>query len=201
MPLVFMIRFMKFCMRTEIVDPNGCMDTERYPFITVTWHNRLMFFPAMFPKKARRKTAALISASRDGQYVADVVSLFGIRSVRGSSSRKGAAALSGALKYLKEKCNVSITPDGPRGPKYKMSKGPIIMASKTGYDVLPIAVNYSSYWALKSWDEFQIPKPWAKISLVLGTPISIPKDLDDNALTYWRDVVEEKLNEISLVER
>ena len=196
-PPVLLLRFMKLCMRTEIVDPNGCMDVKTYPYITITWHNRLMFFPVMFPKFARRKTAALISASRDGQYIADVVKLFGIRSVRGSSSRRGAVALKGALECLQDKCNLSMTPDGPRGPRYKMSKGPVIMASKTGFPVLPVSVNYSSCWELKSWDRFQIAKPWAKVTLVLGDPINIPSDLSDDEVEEWRRVLEEKLNAIS----
>ena len=196
-PPVYFIKFMKFCMRTEIRDPNSCMNTETYPYITITWHNRLMFFPVMFPRFARKKTAALISASRDGQYIADVVTLFGIKSVRGSSSRRGAVALKASLDCLNDKCNLSMTPDGPRGPKYKMSKGPVIMASKTGFPVLPVSVNYSSYWELKSWDRFQIPKPWAKITLILGDPINIPPDLSDEETEEWRRVLEQKLNAIS----
>jgi lysophospholipid acyltransferase (LPLAT)-like uncharacterized protein len=196
-PLVFFIRFMKFCMRIEIQDPNGCMDTDTYPYITVTWHNRLLFFPAMFPKYARKKTAALISASRDGQYVADVVRLFGIRSIRGSSSRRGGVALHESLKCLNDKCNLSITPDGPRGPRYQMSRGPVIMASKTGFPVLPISVNYSSYWEAKSWDKFQVPKPWAKVTLVMGDPINIPPDLSNEEVEEWRRLLEQKLNAIS----
>ena len=200
LPVTF-IRVMKFVMRTEIIDPHHAMDPSTYPYITVTWHNRLLFFPAMFPHYAREKTAALISASRDGQYVADVVRLFGIKSVRGSTSRRGAAALSESMKCLKkEKCNLAMTPDGPRGPRYKMSRGPIIMASKTGFPVLPIAVNYSSYWEAKSWDKFQIPKPWAKITLELGKPVIIPPDLTDQELKQWQDKLEQLLNEVSGIE-
>ncbi len=186
-------------MRTKIDDPNGCMNPETYPYITITWHNRLMFFPVMFPKYARKKTAALISASRDGQYIADIVKVCGIQSVRGSSSRRGASALKASLECLQNKCNLSMTPDGPRGPRYKMSKGPVIMASKTGFPVLPLSVNYSSYWELKSWDRFQIPKPWGKITLVMADPINIPPDLSDEEIENWRKVLEEKLNAISQI--
>ncbi len=198
-PPVLLIRFMKFCMRTEMHDPNGCMNPETYPYISLTWHNRLLFLPVMFPKYARKKTAALISASRDGQYIADVVKVCGIRSVRGSSSRRGAVALKASLECLQDKCNLSMTPDGPRGPRYKMSKGPVIMASKTGYPALPLSINYSSYWELKSWDRFQIPKPWAKITLIMGDPINIPPDLNNEEIEEWRRVLEQKLNAISQI--
>ncbi len=198
-PLALSLKFLKAIMRTETIDPNGCMNPETYPYITVTWHNRLLFFPAMFPKRARKRTTALISASRDGQYVADLVKQFGIESARGSSSRKGAMAFGESLEHLKRERNVSVTPDGPRGPKYVMSLGPIALAAKTGTPILPVAVNYSSYWQLGSWDNFQIPKPWAKISLVLGDPIAIPKGLSKEEMEPWREKVEQALNKISLV--
>jgi lysophospholipid acyltransferase (LPLAT)-like uncharacterized protein len=196
-PPALLLRCLKALMRTEIVDPGGRMDPSTYPYVTVTWHNRLLFFPAMFPKQARTRTTALISASRDGQYVADLVKRFGIESVRGSSSRRGAMALDGAIKHLERGRNVSVTPDGPRGPRYEMSLGPIALASKTGVPILPVAVNYSSYWELKSWDRFQIPKPWAKITLVLGDPIEIPRGLSKEEMEPWRKTVQEKLDAIS----
>ena len=80
-----------------------------------------------------------------------------------------------------------------------MSKGPIVLASKTGYPVLPIAINYSSYWELKSWDGFQIPKPWAKVSLVLGEIINVPDNLSDEDVEKWRITVEDGLNAVSLI--
>jgi lysophospholipid acyltransferase (LPLAT)-like uncharacterized protein len=78
-----------------------------------------------------------------------------------------------------------------------MSLGPIALASKTGVPILPVAVNYSSYWELKSWDRFQIPKPWAKITLVLGDPIEIPRGLSKEEMEPWRKTVQEKLDAIS----
>ena len=185
-------------MRTEIVDPFGVIDAKSPPAITVTWHNRLLFFPAMFARWEREHTVAVISASRDGQYIADLVKQFGIESVRGSSSRKAVQVLHGAMrKIIREKKYVSFTPDGPRGPKYVMSRGPIHLASETGVRILPISVNYSSYWELGSWDRFQIPKPWAKITLRLGEPVIIPPNLTDDELEKWRLEVQRRLNEIS----
>lgn len=196
-PLVLFMRFLKLCMNTHIIDPNNCMDTSTYPYITVTWHNRLLFFPALFPKYARKRTAAMISASRDGQYLSNIVKLFGIQTVRGSSSKRGAEVLRESISWLEKGNNVSMTPDGPRGPRYKLSRGPIILASKTGIPILPIAVNSSSYWEAGSWDRFQIPKPWARVDLVFGEPISIPATLSDEEMESWRVKIEQKLNEIS----
>jgi len=198
-PVVFLIRFIRLFMRSEINDPANCLDVETYPYITVTWHNRLLFFPTLFPASARKRTAAMISASRDGQYLANIIHYFGIKTVRGSSSRRGAAAVRASIKMLENKINVSITPDGPRGPRYKLSNGPILLASKTSIPVLPIGINYSSYWELKSWDLFRIPKPWAKLELNIGEPIHIEKDLSTEKLREYKILIENRLNEVSRV--
>ena len=80
-----------------------------------------------------------------------------------------------------------------------MSRGPVRMASEMGVKVLPVSVNYSSYWELKSWDRFQIPKPWAKITIVYGKMIRIPPDLTDEEVDQWREILRKKLNETALV--
>lgn len=196
--LAWIMRMIKFClMRCETIDLHDCVNMDKLPYITVTWHNRLLFYPLMFEKKYRIKTYAMISPSRDGQYIADLAKQFGVMSVRGSSRKRAAGVLNEALTLLRKGNTISMTPDGPRGPKYKLSMGPIILSSLTGYPILPISVNASKYWQLKSWDNFQIPKPFCKLQLVVGESIKIPPNLSDNKMEEWRKLVEEKLKEIS----
>ena len=189
--------FKKFLLRVAIIDPHGYLpDVESH--ITVTWHNRLLFFPVIFPHEVRRRTVAVVSPSRDGQYIADLLASLGIKSLRGSSSRKGARALKAAFQALERGCNVSFTPDGPRGPKYQMSRGPIHLASRSGRPIIPVSINASRYWSVNSWDRFQIPKPFSRLDAVLGKAIEIPPDLDDNGIEQWRQIVEQKLMEITV---
>lgn len=196
-PIVVLLFGYKLLMRKQYEDHAGCL-TEQAPHgITVTWHNRLMFFPLMFSRRLRSRTAAVISASRDGQYVADLVHWMGIESIRGSSSRKGMNAVNGAVRALERGRYVSFTPDGPRGPRYRMSIGPIYLASRLQVPIYPIAINYSSCWELKSWDRFQIPKPFANVSLIIGPAIHVPPDLSEQEAEEWRKTAEKKLNEIS----
>ena len=199
LPIIGLMYFYKLLMRKRYIDRSGVMENQNPPGIAVTWHNRLMFFPLMFPKRLRRCTSAVISASRDGQYVADLVHWMGIGSIRGSSSRKGMNAVNGAVHALEAKRYVAFTPDGPRGPRYHMSSGPIYLASRFQVPVYPVAINYSSYWELKSWDRFQIPKPFTKVTLVISEPIFIPKDLNAEEAEHWRLVVENKLKEVAEV--
>ena len=79
-----------------------------------------------------------------------------------------------------------------------MSQGPIYAASQLGVPIIPLAINYASRWELKSWDRFQIPKPFSRVTLHLGKRISIPPDLSAEELEQYRLLVEIRLNELSL---
>ena len=184
--------------RFELVDPqNRCRDPHFY--ICVTWHNRLMFYPAVFPKRLRVRAKAVVSSSRDGQYVADFIKQFGIESLRGSSSKRGAIAQLDAVKKLRdEKSIVIFTPYGPRGPRYKMKAGPIHLASVTGAEIAPVTINYSRCWSMRSWDGFQIPKPFSKITLGIGEPIPIPPHLDAEGIEKYRRLLETELMKITI---
>jgi len=159
-------------MRYEIDDRAGIVGgpvTENY--IGALWHNRLLVFPLVlrrfFPQ---RHGAALISASRDGDLLADAVRRFGYDAVRGSSSRLGASAILQLGEVLASHGDVVITPDGPLGPVYELGPGIIFLAQKTGAPVLPVNMEYSSFWRIKSWDRFIVPRPFAKIRVIVGAP-------------------------------
>ena len=191
-------------LQVTIVDPNGLLEEYRHApkrvCIINIWHNRLLMLPPIFELPLRKRTVAVISASRDGQYIADFAAQFGVKSVRGSSTRQGVRVLHDAIKTIKGGCMVIFTPDGPRGPRYHMSKGPIHIASKLGIPVVALGINYSAYWAVKSWDGFRIPKPWAKLTIVIGNEVHVPPDLTADELEHWRQVAEDELNRASRVE-
>jgi len=141
---------------------------------------------------------AVISASRDGEYIADLCHYLGVESVRGSTKRGAVKVQLGANRVVQAGKYICYTPDGPRGPKYHISPGPIRMASETGIRIVPMAVNYSSYWELKSWDNFQIPKPWAKITLHLGPVFTIPPNLSKEELNWWCREAERRLMALTI---
>ena len=188
---------LKTLYRVEIIDPDDHIHSANGG-VAVAWHNRLCFFAAIFPKCARRRTVAVVSASRDGQYIADLIAQLGMRSLRGSSSRRGAHALLEAFAAVHDGYNVAFTPDGPRGPKYRMKLGPILLASKTGGPIIPVSVNASRYWQFRSWDNFQIPKPFCKLTLVIGRGIPVPPELSEEELEFWRAKIEAELNKITV---
>jgi lysophospholipid acyltransferase (LPLAT)-like uncharacterized protein len=157
----------------EIDDRAGIMFgrpvTENY--ITALWHNRLLLISFAARKfLPQRQAAGLISASRDGDLIADVTERFGFQVVRGSSSRLGASAVLELGNVLANGRDVLITPDGPRGPVYELGPGIVFLAQKTGVAVVPLNFEYSSCWRLKSWDGFILPRPFSKVRFIIGPP-------------------------------
>ncbi len=159
-------------LRYEIDDRAGVVGKPAdQNYIGALWHNRLLIFPFVLRRFfSNRHGAALISASRDGDLLADAITRFGFDVVRGSSSRLGASAILQLTDVLASHRDVVITPDGPRGPVYELGPGIIYLAQKSGAAVLPVNMEYSSCWRLKSWDRFILPRPFAKIRVIIGQP-------------------------------
>lgn len=158
-------------LRYEVDDRAGVVGgkpvTENY--IGALWHNRLLIFPLVlrrfFPN---RHGAALISPSRDGDLLADAIHRFGYDVVRGSSSRLGASAIRQLTEVLASGRDVVITPDGPLGPAYELGPGIIFLAQKSGAAVLPMNLEFSHCWRLGSWDRFIVPRPFAKVRVLVN---------------------------------
>ncbi len=159
-------------LRYEVDDRAGVIGrsvTENY--IGALWHNRLLIFPFVLRRFfSNRDGAALISASRDGDLLADAIQRFGYGVVRGSSSRLGASAVRQLTEVLAAGRDVVITPDGPRGPAYELGPGIIFLAQKSGAAVLPMNLEYSHCWRLGSWDRFIVPRPFAKVRILINPP-------------------------------
>ena len=159
-------------LRFQVEDRSGVLGTrpnERY--IGALWHNRLLILPFVIKRYLpERRGAALISASRDGALLADLVERFDFEVVRGSSSRQGASAIRQLAEVIATGKDVVITPDGPRGPAYELGQGIIFLAQQSGAAVVPINMEYSSFWRAKSWDRFILPKPFSKVRVIFGPP-------------------------------
>jgi len=163
-------------LRLQVEDPSGVVALVRdRSVIFAIWHNRLLMLPRVFdPCFPTRQSYGLISASGDGDLIASFIERSGYGTIRGSSSRKGVIALRQLVETLAAEGNVLVTPDGPRGPVYQVSQGIVFLAQKSGAPVVPIHMEYSSCWRLKSWDRFVVPRPFAKLRAVFGAPVVVP---------------------------
>lgn len=134
------------------------------------WHGRMMLLPAINPP---RKMHVLISEHRDGKLISQVIHHFGQDTVVGSSSKGGTEAVRNIVRLLKKGDNISITPDGPRGPNQVAEAGIVTIAKLSGKQVIPVTFSASKHKRLKSWDRFMIAKPFGRIVFCIGAPIMI----------------------------
>jgi len=177
---------LRLCLSTwhvRWVDSGSPSPTEG-PVIFCVWHNRLAATLASYNEFVRSRwpgqgLAAMISASRDGGVLANVVERFGIQPIRGSTSRRGPQALLEATTWMERGYNIVITPDGPRGPVYCIQEGIIDLAQLTGRPVIPIS-NFTGWKIrLRSWDRFQIPLPFARCQAYYGEAVRVPRDASE----------------------
>jgi len=171
-----LVRLWIFTLRYRIVDRAGVLETPpEKPLLWAFWHNKLFVMPRLFERYfPGRLGAALASASKDGEIISAFLERFGIRAIRGSSSRGGGRALNEMKRAIDAGYIMASTPDGPRGPRYSISPGVIKLAQITGGLILPIHVTYSSYWQLKTWDGFMIPKPFSRIHITFDVLHEVP---------------------------
>jgi lysophospholipid acyltransferase (LPLAT)-like uncharacterized protein len=166
----------------------------RVPVIYATWHGRLLLLPWLY---GWRGAHALTSRSRDGEIVSRWIRRFGLVPVRGSSSRGGADALRGLTRAVRAGREVVVVPDGPRGPREVLKPGVIVLARLSGAPIVPMAVGASREWRLRSWDEFRIPRPFARCVVRFGEPIRVSRTADRAAEEAARKEVEAALRGLS----
>ena len=165
---------------------------RRGPVIFSFWHGRLLI--PSFTHRGRG-VGILISIHRDGEYIARVVDRMGFKTIRGSSTRGGVPGLKGMLRLAERGCDVAFTPDGPRGPRYRVQPGVIYAASRTGLPVVPCAVEANPAWVLNSWDEFTIPKPFSRTVILQGEAIPVPPDIGRAGIDEYRLRLESAMHE------
>ena len=196
--LVFWVKGLCRTLRLARRDSAGILDPAwSEPAVFACWHNRLLCLPALLPLSIRERTAILASRSRDGGYIADFLDALDFTTVRGSSSRGGAAALIELVRHLRGGGVVAVTPDGPRGPRCQVQDGVLWLAAKTKAPIIPISINAVNKWELNGWDRTQIPKPFTRAELVTGEPIEVTEPWSTLDRRHWCRVIEEAVNGIT----
>ncbi len=165
-------------LRFEVKDEAGFYSSSRQrPLIICIWHNRILgALLADYHANLRKRIplSVLTSASKDGGWLAAIARRFRMGAVRGSSSRRGAAALLEISRHLGGGGDIAITPDGPRGPNYSIAPGILYLARHAGVGIVPMEVQISSYWKIgRRWDALWIPKPFSRVTVSLHTALEI----------------------------
>jgi lysophospholipid acyltransferase (LPLAT)-like uncharacterized protein len=198
-----LVRVVTATLRYHWTDRSGYFEQGPHrPAIYCTWHNRLALCMVFYHGYVKQRSpgrglAALISASKDGAFLAAILNCFGVQPVRGSSSRRGAQALLELTSWAERGYDVAITPDGPRGPRYIVQEGAVRLAQVTGLPLVP--ASFYLAWKIQpnSWDRFQIPLPFSRAEMVFGKAISVPPDASDAEREKLRQELEEIMKAIS----
>lgn len=178
------VRVLAATLRVRVAGAEGLVPLWQAgrPVIYAIWHGRILLAPwaGAWLQRTRgaRPVTVLASRSRDGELFSRYAGRFGLRVVRGSSSRGGAAGLRGLLGVLRDGHDVAIAPDGPRGPCGRVRSGLVSLAMLSGAPVVPLAVAGRPARRLPTWDALLVPLPLARCAVVLGEPVLLARTAD-----------------------
>ena len=173
----------------------------REPALILMWHNRLLMAAEAHRRYRLRQTGrrltGLISASRDGAWIAAFLHMQGIRAVRGSSSFRAAQAARNLVREIRDGHDIGITPDGPRGPRYRFASGAAMVARTADAPLFLVHVEYGRAWRFNSWDGFYLPKPFSRVEVKVDKLASwraLAEDGEDPE-TLTREAIRERLEQ------
>lgn len=154
------------------------------PWVLALWHGQQV---PLLRWIRRRSTVVLVSLSSDGELLAGALGVLGYDVARGSSSRGGAGGLRGVVRKLRAGSDAALAVDGPKGPRRVVrSQGSEVGAASAARlsagVVVPMAAACSARWVLsRTWDQFELPRPFARVAVVLGAPLT-PEEADPTSL-------------------
>jgi len=162
--------------------------------VVAFWHGKM--FLGWYLQKDYN-FSALVSQSKDGAVLANLLSKWGYKVTRGSSHIGGKEALEIMVNSANKGNSFAITPDGPRGPVKKLKAGAVVLAKKCNIKLFLIGIGYSKKVTLKSWDSFEIPLPFSRVTVIYSDPITIDANLTYEETSKMIEECEIKLNELT----
>ena len=160
---------------------------DQPPNVYAFWHRCIIAGAWYF----RNRNAVLMNTTNfDGQWTRRVIERLGYQTAQGSSTRGGLRGLAVMAKRLEEGADAAFTIDGPRGPRYIAKPGPVMLARRSGRYIILFHVGLERAWTLrKTWDLFQVPKPYTRAVLVIAPPMEVGEGIN-------REGLEEKHQEM-----
>jgi len=165
-------------LRFEVLGMRGIEQAHAAgrPVILAFWH-RCIFTATWFWRA--RKIVVMNTTNFDGQWTRRVIERLGYLTAQGSSSRGGLKGLVTMGKRLDEGLDVAFTIDGPRGPRYVAKPGPVMLSRRKGHSIFAFHIGLENAWTFeKTWDQFQIPKPFSRAVVVISPPVGVLPEAD-----------------------
>lgn len=187
--LYWYLRFVYFTSKQKFIfydNDNKEKFLNEQGVIFAFWHNMLALSPAMFI--GHRNIYALISPHLDGKILNDLVGKFGCRVIVGSTNKNPIGALRNIIGKLSQGANIIVTPDGPKGPVYKVNSGITEIAYRYNKKLIPTVSSTSRCFRLKSWDKLIIPLPFGIIKIIVGSPLELTNDKIQNHISLEKQL-------------
>ncbi|MBL0404801.1 lysophospholipid acyltransferase family protein [Microvirga aerilata] len=194
--------YLKFVHRTNrfVMEPADAYDRIEMPVIAAMWHGQ--HFMIHFAKRPQDRAASLVSRSGDGEFNAIALRHLGVRAIRGSGARGrdirkkgGIQAMRAMLRALADGEMVVMTADVPKISRV-CGQGIVTLAQLSGQPIVPVAVVTSRRIDFDSWDRASIGLPFGRGAMVLGHPVHVPREADEQALESLRKTVERELDRV-----
>lgn len=198
--------YLSFVHRTSrvIIGTPGFEDWLRPldPMIIAMWHGQHFMIP--FARPDWMRISVLIALHGDAEINAVAAQRLGLGLVRGSGARgelqqsrrkRSAASFLEMLKTLRNGSSISLTADVPVGPDKIAGHGIVLLARHSGRPIIPVAVVNQHRLTIRSWDRAAIPLPFGRMAYVVGPPITVPADADENDIERFRLLVKEGLDQ------
>ncbi len=157
------------------------------------WHYSFLY---SFFHNRKEKVVAMVSASKDGEYISKFLQKFDVLTVRGSRNKGGIGALKGMIRAMRKGYSAAIVADGSQGPARVVQAGCIILASRSGSPVIPMLWSANRYIRISSWDGTAIPYPFSTIEFFYGEPLEVPPKLSSEEIETFRLILEKRLNDL-----
>jgi lysophospholipid acyltransferase (LPLAT)-like uncharacterized protein len=90
---------------------------------------------------------------------------------------------------------VVMTADIPKIARV-CGQGIVTLAQLSGRPIVPVAVVTSRRIDFDSWDKASIGLPFGRGAIVLGHPVHVPREADEQALEGLRKIVERELDRV-----
>jgi lysophospholipid acyltransferase (LPLAT)-like uncharacterized protein len=202
--VAWLVKAIGVTWRVQVVrgDVERTVRARRRNVIYAFWHGHLLYLMYRYRGSG---VYILVSQSRDGDMLSQILRHFGLPTIRGSSSRGGRRSLLELVRLARVGASAAIAPDGPRGPRHHVQSGIITLARLTEMPIIPVAVGARWKIEFHSWDRFLLPLPGSRVMVAYGEPVLVSSDADTAVLEQKRQELAGKLlkltEEVTLVRR
>ncbi len=192
-----MIRLLHWTCRFTVLGFEHVEDAWNFrdSVICTAWH---FAFPAVIYHLRDKNGMLMVSRSRDGEWVARVLSYLGFQTARGSPEKGGGMAVRQLIAHIRKGYSAGFIADGSQGPALVAQKGILVLAAHTQAPLIPMSMAANPCWRFKSWDRTVLAKPFSRIAIGFGSPIHVERGATPDRLEEIRIHLQNSMNELTL---